>query len=150
MASSQTRRERLLGQLTRMRQIEHRAAVGMAAEALEAAQRSQQLADRAQALADGYHNLQSVQTAHDLAGQFLSGARMRTIAADVSREATQAQDVAQIRLGEERRAKRKLDQLEEKRAEMSAAQRRENDARSASGPQLARNVNSAFASNREA
>ena len=109
------RRERLLAQLTRMREIEHHAAAAQAAQALDASQRSDQLAKRAQNLADAYVQLDGIVNADELSRQMVSGQRLREVAQHVGRRAEEAKTLAEIRMHEAHRAKRKLEQLEERK-----------------------------------
>lgn len=124
------RREKLLAQLTRMREIEHHAAASQAAQALDAQQRSEQLHKRAQSLADAYVDLDGVGTADELSRQMTSGQRLREVAQQVGRRAAEARTLAEVRMHEAHRAKRKLEQLEERkqqlRSEISAQQDKRN------------------------
>ena len=120
MASSDKRRAQLLGRLLKMREIEHRRAAIEAAQALSLAQRSEQLAARARALANMEIRPQEVDLADDLARRLTSGNRLRAIAQTVEQQAAREQSVAQLRMQAERVASRRKDQLEERRAELAA------------------------------
>ena len=139
------RRQRLLRQLTRLREIEHRAAAIAASEAMMAVRRSEGLAQRAQGLVAGYADLSGVDLAHDLAGQMMSGERMRTIAIQAGEQASTARTIAEERMAHARRARKKLDQIEEQSAKLVANQAKNSGTEAHCAPsarQLARIVNS--------
>ena|GEM_PF-4789019 len=136
---SNNRRERLLGQVTRLREIEHRAAAFAASQALTEASRSRHLADRAAALVAGYRDLAQVTDAHELAARRYAGDRMRGIAVQTSAAADNASAVAEMQVGAERQARRKREAIEEARARiMLEARKVGSGADIASGRGLAR------------
>lgn len=109
------RRERLLKQVTRLREIEHRAAASAASQALGEASRSRHLADRAAALVAGYRDLSQVSDAHELAARRFAGDRMRAIAAQTGAQADNAAVIAEERVAGERQARRKREAIDEAR-----------------------------------
>jgi hypothetical protein len=115
---SGSRRERLLHQVTRLREIEHRAAAAAASHALSEAARSRALADRAEALAAGYRDLAQVTDAHELAARRFAGERMRGISVLTAAQAETAAGVAETRVTGERQARRKREAIEEARARL--------------------------------
>lgn len=110
------RRERLLRQVTRLREIEHRAAAAAASQALTEAARSRHLADRAAALVAGYRDLAQVTDAQELAARRYAGDRMRGIAVQTGAQADNASAIAETRVAGERQARRKREAIEEARA----------------------------------
>jgi len=124
--ANEKRRARLLGQVTRLREIEHRTAAAAASAALNEAARSRQLADRAASLVEGYADFANVTDAHELAARRFAAGRMRTIAAQTSRAADNAATHAETRVAAERQARRKREAIDEARVRLeleSAAQR---------------------------
>ena len=114
-----------MARMLQLREIEHRRAAGEAAQALSAAQRSEQLASRARALADTELPREYVDYGDDLARRMTSGTRLRAIAHSVEQQAAHAQSLAQLRMQQERVASRRRDQIEERRSALieRAAQR---------------------------
>ncbi|MEN7536817.1 hypothetical protein [Aurantiacibacter flavus] len=125
MGNNEKRRAKLMARMLRLREIEHRRAAGEAAQALSAAQRSEQLAARARALAATEIPREQVDYGDDLARRLTSGTRLRAIAQTVEQQAEHAQSHAQLRMQQERIASRRRDQIEERRAALveQAAQR---------------------------
>jgi len=121
---SNNRRERLLRQVTRLREIEHRAAAAAASQALTEASRSRHLADRAAALVAGYRDLAQVTDAHELAARRYAGDRMRGIAVQTGAQADNAAAVAETRVAGERHARRRREAIEEARARVTLEARR--------------------------
>ena len=117
-AMSIDRRERLLWQVTRLREIEHRAAASAASQALREATRSRRLADRAAALVAGYRDLAQVTDAHELAARRLAGERMRGVSVLTAKQADTAAALAEARVTGERQARRKREATEEARARL--------------------------------
>jgi hypothetical protein len=112
------RRQRLLRQVTKLREIEHRAAASAASAALGEAARSRQLAERAASLVEGYRDLSGVADAQELAARRFAGERMRTIAAQTSIAANNAATIAEERVAGERQARRRREAIEEARARL--------------------------------
>ena len=125
MGTNEKRRAKLLARMLKLREIEHRRAAIDAAQALAVAQRSEQLAARARALANMEIRRDEVDLGDDLARRLTSGSRLRDIAHTVERQAAFAQSHAQLRMQQERIASHRRDQLEERRAALleQAAQR---------------------------
>ena len=125
MGTNDKRRAKLMARMLRLREIEHRRAATEAAQALSAAQRSEQLAARARALAATEIRREQVDLADDLARRITSGTRLRALAQTVARQAEYAQSHAQLRMQQERIASRRRDQIEERRTALveQAAQR---------------------------
>lgn len=115
---SNKRRERLLKQVTRLREIEHRAAAAAASAALSDAARSRRLADRAAALVEGYRDLTQVTDVQELAARRFAGDRMRGIAAQTGTAADNAAITAELQVAAERQARRKREAIEEARARL--------------------------------
>lgn len=113
------RRERLLRQVTKLREIEHRAAAAAASNALVEASRSRKLADRAASLVEGYNDLASVADAHELAARRYAADRMRAISVQTSSAAASAAAFAETRVAGERQARRKREAIEEARARLA-------------------------------
>lgn len=113
------RRARLLKQVTRLREIEHRAAAAAASSALGEAARSRQLADRAALLVEGYADLSQVTDGHELAARRFAGSRMRTIASQTDAAAEVAARHAETRVAAERQARRKREAIDEARARLA-------------------------------
>ena len=111
-------RERLLRQVTRLREIEHRAAAASASRALAEAARTRRLADRAAALVAGYRDLAQVTDAHELAARRLAGERMRGVSVLTAAQADTAAALAEARVTGERQARRKREATEEARARL--------------------------------
>jgi hypothetical protein len=135
---SNKRRERLLGQVTRLREIEHRAAAAVASAALSDAARSRHLADRAAALVAGYRDLTQVTDVQELAARRFAGDRMRGIAAQTGAAADNAAIAAEMKVAAERQARRKREAIEEARARLLMDAAKAAPADVASGGGLAR------------
>ena len=115
---SNKRRERLLKQVARLREIEHRSAAAAASGALVEAARSRHLADRASALVAGYADLTTISDAQELTARRYAGERMRGIAAHTAAAAAAAGAIAETRVAGERQARRKREAIEEARARL--------------------------------
>jgi len=116
---STKRRDRLLRQVTRLREIEHRAAAAAASQALVEAARSRNLASRADALVAGYADLSQVTDAHELAARRYAGERMRGIAGQTGVAADAAAAAAETQVAAERQARRKREAIDEARARLA-------------------------------
>lgn len=144
---AEPRRARLLRQLTRLREIEHRSAAIAAGNALSEAGRQRALASRAAALAQGYDAPTGATLASELASLRLSGARMRDVARATDEQAARAEAFADTRTAAERQARRRLELIEEAAERLRAEDRakleaKQNAALASAGPaaggQLAR------------
>lgn len=146
------RRQRLLRQLARLRELEHRAAAVAAGKALAEAQRQERVAARAQALAQGTGDPVRPGFAQELAGYLRTGPRVREIARATGQQAQSARANADAALARQGEARRKLDRLEDHRRALAIASRVAGEKSTADLPRkakLARILNSTDTSNRE-
>lgn len=136
--NSEKRRARLLQQVTRLREIEHRAAAAAASMALSEAARSRQLARRAAALVEGYADLSEVGNVHELAGRRFAETRMRHIAAQTDAQADTAAAIAESRVSAEQQARRKREAIDEARTRLMLEAAKAAAGRNTEGAGLAR------------
>jgi len=141
------RRRKMLAQLTRLREFEHRTAAGQAAQALARFAKIEQLARRAELLTQGAGGAPAAMNAQELSRQIQSTKRMREIAQETRQQAENARAIAQDRQYAERIAHKKLDQLRDKQAQLKARSTTEGYADQGDAGSLARNVNKKLASN---